>query len=87
MTATVEEKLIGRITHYYSKLNVGIIEITGTALDVGNVVHIKGKHTDFTQPVESLQLEHAGVSHADVGKSVGLKVLRKVHENDAVYLV
>ena len=51
------------------------------------VVHIKGKHTDFTQPVESRQVEHAGVHHAGMGKSVGLKVLEKVREHDHVYLV
>ena len=85
MTAT--EKLVGQITHYYSHLHVGIIEITETSLDVGDQVHIKGKHTDFIQPVESVQLEHTEVSHAEIGKSVGMRVLDRVREHDWVYLV
>jgi hypothetical protein len=85
MSAT--EKLVGQITHYYSHLHVGIIEITETGLVVGDRVHIKGKHTDFIQPVESLQVEHTDVSHADIGKSVGMRVLEKVREHDRVYVV
>ena len=85
MTAT--EKLVGQIAHYYSHLHVGIIEITGKGLDIGDVVHIKGQHTDFTQPVESLQVEHTDIRHADIGKSVGMRVLEKVREHDRLYLV
>ena len=32
MAAKTEEKLVGRITHYYSHLGVGIIELTGGEL-------------------------------------------------------
>ncbi|MBI2182725.1 MAG: U32 family peptidase, partial [Deltaproteobacteria bacterium] len=49
MAAKAEEKLIGRITHYYSHLGVGIIELTEGDLKVGDVIRVKGSHTDFTQ--------------------------------------
>jgi len=44
-----KEELIGRITHYYSHLSVCIIELTGGELRVGDVIHIKGEHTDLIQ--------------------------------------
>jgi putative protease len=86
MVAKANEELIGRITHYYSHLSVGIIELTGE-LNVGDVIHIKGAHTDFTQTVDSMQVEHQNVSHADKGKSVGIKVKEKVREHDQVFRV
>ena len=87
MNAKTGEKPIGRISHYYSHLSVGIIELTDGELNVGDVIHIKGKHTDFTQNVDSLQVEHQNVSHADKGKSVGIKVKEKVREHDQVFRV
>jgi len=85
MAAKTEEKLVGRITHYYSHLGVGIIELTGGELKVGDIIHVKGKHTDFTQSVDSIQIEHQDVTRAEKGKVVGIKVKEKVHEHDQVF--
>lgn len=84
MASEAEEKAIGQITHYYSHLGVGIIELTGDGLKVGDLIHIKGTHTDFTQTVDSMQIEHATVTQATKGKVVGIKVKAKVRENDRV---
>ena len=81
----VEKNLIGRVTHYYSHLSVGIVELTGGKLKVGDVVHIKGTHTDFTQTVDSMQIEHENVSHAEKGKVVGIKVKEKARKHDLVF--
>ena len=80
------EKQIGRISHYFSKISVGIIDLTDT-LKPGDTVHIKGHSEDFTQTVDTIQIEHANVAEAKPGDSVGIKVTGKVHENDAVYKV
>ena len=82
-----KEELIGRITHYYSHLSVCIIELTGGELRVGGVIHIKGKHTDLIQTVDSMQIEHQNVSQAEKGKVVGVKVKVKVREHDQVFRV
>lgn len=86
MAAKREEKLVGQITHYFSHLSVGIIDLTGGELKVGDTIHIKGKHTDFSQTVDSMQIEHQSASHAEKGKSVGIKVKEKVREHDQVFL-
>lgn len=80
------EKEIGKITHYFDRINVGIIELS-EALRVGDTVHIKGHSSDFTQNVDSMQIEHLVVSEAKSGDSVGIKVTQKIHPNDRVYLV
>lgn len=85
MAAKAEEKLIGRITHYYSHLSVGIVELTEGELRLGDRIHVKGAHTDFTQTVDSIQVEHQSVERAEKGKSVGIKVKEKVREHDQVF--
>jgi putative protease len=81
------EKLLGRITHYFSKINVGIIKIENGELNVGDTIHIKGHTSDFTQTVDSMQIEHEQIQIAKRGDDIGIKVEQKVHEHDEVYLV
>lgn len=80
------EKEIGKVSHYFGKLSVGIVELTDT-LKIGDTVHIKGAHDDFTQKVDSLQIAHEKVQEAKPGDAVGFVVTNKVHENDKVYKV
>jgi len=82
----MEEKEIGKITHYFGKIAVGIVELTDS-LKVGDDIHIKGVHTDFTQKVDSMQIEHQNVEEAKAGDFVGIKVRERVHPNDKVYKV
>jgi len=80
------EKEIGKITHYFGKISVGIIALS-EPLKVGDTIRIKGSHSDFTQIVDSLQAEHKKIDMASAGESVGLRVASIVHENDRVFKV
>jgi len=82
----MEEKEIGKITHYYGHVGVGIIELADT-LKVGDNVRIKGHTTDLKETVDSMQLEHTSVNEAVKGQAVGIKVADKVHPNDKVYKI
>jgi U32 family peptidase len=81
-----EEKLVGRVTHYFGKVEVGVIELSDV-LKVGDTIHIKGKSADFTQPVSSMRIDTTVVNEAKIGDHVGIKVLQKVRENDSVFKV
>ncbi len=85
MAAGAEEKLIGRITHYFSRLSVCAIELTDGELKMGDTIHVSGKNTDFTQTVDSMQIEHQKINKAEKGKVVGVKVKEKVRINDRVF--
>ena len=78
---------IGRITHYFSKINVGVLEITKGNVHVGDTIHIKGHTTDYYQKIQSMQVEHAPVESAEEGMQVGLKVEASVREGDVVFKV
>jgi len=75
---------IGRVTHFFSKINVAVIELK-TSLKVGDTIAFKGPNTDFEQVVDSMQIEHENVQQAETGQSIGLKVLQRVRETDKVY--
>lgn len=82
----MEEKQIGKVTHFYGRPSVGMIELSDT-LKVGDTIHIKGSASDFTQQVSSMRIEFTNVDEAKAGNLVGIKVEQKVHKDDAVYKV
>ena len=79
-----EGKLIGKVTHYFGNIGVAVLELTDT-LKVGDTIRIVGGETDFTQTIESMEIEHQKVEVAKAGDSVGLKVGQKVREGYKVY--
>jgi len=81
-----EEREVGAVTHYYTKIGVVVIELTDT-LKVGDTIHIKGATSDFTQKVDSMQIEHKEVKEAKKGQSIGLKVKEHAREHDKVFVV
>lgn len=82
----MQEKEIGKITHYFGHISVGIIELANL-LKKGETIHIKGHSEDFTQPVDSMQIEHKDVPEAKSGDSIGIIVAKKVHPGDRVFKV
>ena len=80
------EEEIGRIAHYFNKIDVAAIELTGN-LAVGDTIHVKGHTSDWTQGVDSIQIEHESVEKAGPGDSIGIKVEGHAHEHDVVYKV
>ena len=81
------EQLIGTVTHYFGKANVAAIKVTEGELHVGDTIHIVGHTSDFTQNVESMQIDGAPIEVAKVGDEIGLKVSEHAREHDNVYRV
>ncbi|GIW41429.1 MAG: hypothetical protein KatS3mg076_2006 [Candidatus Binatia bacterium] len=81
------ETLVGRVTHYYDRIGVAIIELTEGDLAVGDTIHVKGHTTDFTDTVRSMQVEHADVQRGSKGQQVGVKVKERAREHDQVFKV
>lgn len=81
-----EGKLIGKISHYFSNIEVGVIDLTDK-LKVGETIRIVGGETDFTQTVDSMEIDRKKINEGKKGDSVGLKVSQKVREDYKVYKV
>ncbi len=86
-TKPAGETHLGTITNYYSHLMVAVVRVEAGILREGDTIHIKGNTSDFRQRAGSLELNHAPVTTARAGESVGLKVVNHARENDTVYLV
>ena len=82
----VEEK-IGIVEHFFTNVSVAAIRITNGELKIGDTIHIVGAHTDFTQKIDSMQIDRVPVESVKVGDDVGIKVKDRVREHDVVYKV
>lgn len=82
----MEEEIIeiGNIKHYFSKINVAVVELM-LPLALGDRIQIKGPLTDFEQRVESMEIDRKSIQRAEGGQSVGLKTTQHVKERDVVY--
>ena len=78
---------VGVVTHYYGQPSVAIVKLESGSLRVGDTIHFKGHTSDFSQRIESLQVEHAAVSEVGPNDDFGIKVLQHVREHDVVYKV
>ena len=81
------EELVGQVSHYFGKAQVAGIKITAGELKVGDTIHVVGHTSDFTQPVDSMQIDRAPVESAKVGDEIGIKVIEHAREHDSVYRV
>ena len=78
---------VGKVTHYYDKIGVAIVELDGT-LSVGDKIKfVRGGEDLFEETVESIQIEHEKINSASKGDVVGLKVNEAVKEQAEVYKV
>lgn len=86
MPEEIEGQLIGKVTHYFGKIGVAVIELS-KALKAGDTIRIVGGETDFNQAVDSMEVDRQKVEAAKAGESVGLKVDQKVREGYSAYKV
>ena len=82
--APMEKKLVGKISHYFTKIGVGVVELSDE-LKVGDRISIEGATTNIQQTVDSMQIEHENVQSAGSGQSIGLKIVERTREGDLVY--
>ncbi len=77
-------KQVGKVSHYYDKLGVAIIDLS-VPLKVGDKIKFEGHGADFEQIVDSMQIEHDMVEKAKKGDMVGVKIVKKVKEGTTAY--
>ena len=76
---------VGKVTHYYDKIGVAIVELDGQ-LSVGDKIKFaRGGEDMFEQTVESIQVEHEKKETAGKGEVVGLKAEKEVREGAEVF--
>ena len=79
-------KPIGKVTHYYDKAGVAIVELQAE-LRAGDRIRIERGDNSFIQEVSSIQKEHQSLDKAGKGDSIGIKVDQKAKEGSLVLLL
>ena len=78
---------IGKVTHFYDKIGVAVVELDG-GLAVGDTIKfVRGGEDILEQKVESIQVEHEKKDSASKGDVIGLKTEKDVKEGAEVYKV
>ena len=85
--AAIEGSPVGKVIHYFTRIQVGVVKLTKASIHLNDKIRIKGHTTDFIQTIKSLQMDNTPVPSAPRGKSVGLKVDKRVRRGDAVYKI
>jgi len=78
---------IGKVTHYYDKINVAVVELDGSLAKGDMIKFVRGGEDMFEQKVESMQVEHDKIDSAKKGDVIGLKVEQEVKEDAEVYKI
>lgn len=82
----MRQERVGSVSHYYGHLHVAGVVLEND-LKVGDTIHVKGHTSDFTQKVESMEMEHQRLTEAHRGDDVGLKVVEHSRAHDVVYKI
>ena len=83
----VEEQLVGSVTHYFPRVQVAAVEVTGDQIRIGDTIRVQGVTSNFTQRVDSMEIDHSAVEAARVGDIVGIQVVERARMKDLVFRI
>ncbi|MDD5191620.1 MAG: U32 family peptidase [Candidatus Nanoarchaeia archaeon] len=86
-SSTQSKQFIGKINHYYPKVEVGLIKLNTGKLKVGDEILIIGKTTGVLKhKIQSMESHHKQITEAKKGEEIGIK-LPLCRKNDELYKV
>jgi len=80
-----EEKQVGTVTHWYDKLGVAVVKLSGK-LSKGDSIKVKRGDEEFEDTVASLQIDRTDVASAKKGDDAAIKLSQRAKEGSAVFL-
>ena len=80
----VKKDLVGKVIHFYDKIGVAVIKLE-KPLKAGDSIKFVHGENEFTQSIESMQLEHVQVESGKKGQEVAVKVDKETKSGTQVY--
>jgi len=80
-----EGKLVGRVIHYFDKIKVGVIKLSGDLAEGDTIRIVGGEDTDFKQAIRSMEMDHEKIKKAKKKQVIGLKINKMAREGYKVY--
>jgi putative protease len=82
------EQLVGVVTHFFKGPSVAVVKVSDEGhIAVGDRLHFVGHTTDFTEVVESMEVEHQKVDRAAAGDEIAIRVVDRARQHDQVFKV
>jgi translation initiation factor IF-2 len=79
------DKQIGIVTHWYDKIGVAVVKLSGK-LGKGDGIVVRKGDEEFKDTVASLQINHKDVSSAKKGDDAAVKLSQRAKEGASVFL-
>ncbi len=83
-TKTKKEKEIGKVVHWYGKINVAVVKLAG-ALAVGDAIKVRHGESEFEDTISSMQLDHEAVKTGKKGQEIAIQLSQEAKDGSLVY--
>lgn len=83
--ANKKSKKIGEITHYYDKIKVAVIKLSGSLCVGDKISYETADNSRRGQIVESMEINRQPVFKAGKGKEIGIKIKKEPKEKSTVW--
>ena len=80
------DKELGKVIHYFDRAMVAVIRLSDD-LKVGETVKFVHGENEFTQTIDSMEIDHKKIQSAGRGEDVAMKVEQKTREGARIYRV
>lgn len=85
--ATQRKEFLGRVSHYYKKIGVGLILVNSGKLKIGDTVMVIGNKTPiFYHKVKSMEIDNKKIKEVKKGQEVGIE-LPLCRKGDEIYKI
>jgi putative protease len=83
----MDEIPVGTVTHYFPQIGVAAVEVTGDGLRIGDTIRLLGATSNFTQQVQSMEMDHSAVAAAEAGQLVAIQLVERARVRDVVFRI
>lgn len=81
------EKKVGEVMKFFSKPSVAAVKITNGEIAVGDNIKFSGHTTDFTDVIQSMEVDNKAVTKASAGDFIGIKTSDRVRPGDELFKI
>ena len=79
-----DEKPVGKVTHWYDKIGVAVVKLTGK-LSRGDRVRVRKGEDEFEDTVASIQIDRKDVPSAKEGDDAAVKLGGRAKEGAEIF--
>lgn len=83
----MDEVIVGKVTHYFPQVQVAAVELSADELRRGDTIRVLGATSNFTQVIDSMEINHTPVETVKPGDEVAIQVTERARVGDLVFRI